>query len=503
MDTYQDQISLLHELAMMLEATPNVGQALNRALELMAAHLGMMRGAITVVSPTDRKIRISAAFGLKPGQMRLGEYSPGEGVTGKVIATGKAMCILDVAKEPLFLNRTRSRDLNREAISFICVPISLSGDTVGALSVDQLLVKGENLDAELRLLRIIAAMLAPAAYDGQVRITQNQEKEQRPQGFIGNSEAIRKAYAQIAQVAPSQLAVLLQGESGTGKELAAKAIHAASACNKGPFISLNCAALPENLVESELFGHERGAFTGASQMRKGRFELADGGTIFLDEAGELSLPVQAKLLRVLQEHTFERVGGMETLRANVRVIAASNRNMEQMVADGSFRRDLYYRLNVFPIWLPPLRDRIEDIPVLAWHFIKREADAVGRRRPRMSLAAMDLLQRYAWPGNIRELQNVMERAVLLLGQGHLILPMHLPEYIRKHDSCENCEAKPTHPLKSKLEDMERTDIEAALEASQGYIGKAAHALGVTERVLGLRLARYGIDYKEFRKKHRE
>lgn len=500
MNTFQNQLALLHELALMLGGTRDVEKALNQALGLMASHLGMMRGTVTVVSPSDRKIRISAAYGLKPAQVRLGEYLPGEGVTGRVIETGEAMCISDVAKEPLFLNRTRSRDLARETISFICAPITLGGEVVGALSVDQLLADADNLEAELQLLRIIAAMLAPAAFDGQDKLSRGGASALKPQGFTGDSAIMHQVYAQIAQVAPSPLTVLLQGESGTGKELAAKAIHEASGSREGPFISLNCAALPENLVESELFGHERGAFTGASQTRKGRFELADGGTLFLDEVGELSLPVQAKLLRVLQEHTFERVGGMHTLKASARVICATNRDLEQMVADGTFRRDLFYRLNVFPICLPPLRERLEDIPPLAEHFLRRQRLDEGAK-PRLSMAAMDILQRHSWPGNIRELQNVMERAVLLLGRGHLILPSHLPESLRNLAVSAPLESGARNgDLKEKMAELEKSDIIAAMEASLGHIGNAARALGMTERVLSLRLSRYGLNYKTFRKK---
>ncbi len=506
MTTCQDQISLLHELALMLENASGVEEILNRALALMATRLGMMRGAITLVDPSDKKIRIRAAYGLKAAEMRRGEYLPGEGVTGKVIESGKAMCISDVAREPLFLNRTRSRNLDREAVSFICVPIRLDGETVGALSADKLLADAPNLENELRLLQIIATMLAPAALDGQTGLPQSGSQDTRQHGFVGYSECMRQVYAQIAQVAPTQANVFLQGESGTGKELAARAIHEASGRQSGPFISLNCAALPENLIESELFGHERGAFTGASQTRKGRFELANGGTLFLDEVGELSLLVQAKLLRVLQEHAFERLGGMHTLHVDVRVIAATNRNLEKMVETGTFRRDLFYRLNVFPIYLPPLRERLEDLPSLADHFLRREARLAERKRPHLSLAAMDMLQRYQWPGNIRELQNAMARAVILLGSGNVVLPAHLPEALRgtgqTHQGSAENHWQATGNLKNKMEEVEKASIEAALETSMGHIGKAALALGMTERVLSLRMNRYGLNYRHFRRKQK-
>lgn len=497
------QLHLLLELAQVMNAVSDVGQALDKALKLMAAHLDMVRGAITLVSPQTGEIRTEAAYGLKPAECRRGRYGRGEGITGRVIESGLPMYISNVSEEPLFLNRTRSRNLKKEGISFICVPIRLNDQVVGALSVDRVRTDAATLEDEVHLLLIIATLLGHAALETQGHMDEETRSSLRPKGFVGNSENMQKVYAQIAQVAPSTTTVFLQGESGTGKELAARAIHAASARANQPFISLNCAALPENLIESELFGHERGAFTGASTTRKGRFELADGGTLFLDEVGELSLATQAKLLRVLQERSFERLGGMETLHVDVRFITATNRNLEEMVAEGSFRRDLFYRLNVFPIFLPPLRFRPEDILPLASHFITRFAVANGRKNARLSLAVMDMLQRYAWPGNIRELENVMERAVLLMGRENLVLPQHLPPALHSsHEQTVGTEhaVRPglAGSLQERLDELERACIVEALESSQGKIGKAAASLGLTERIMALRLKKYHISYKSFR-----
>lgn len=295
-----------------------------------------------------------------------------------------------------------------------------------------------------------------------------------------------------------------RGNRARANELAARAIHTASTRANKPFISLNCAALPENLIESELFGHERGAFTGANATRKGRFELANSGTLFLDEVGELSLMTQAKLLRVLQERAFERLGGMETHYVDVRFITATNRDLERMVAEETFRRDLFYRLNVFPINLPPLRQRPEDILPLANHFIKKYGHANGRDNVRLSLAVMDMLQRYAWPGNIRELENVMERAVLLLGREGLILPQHLPPALHGEHGAPGGKlpgaARPVFSgsLQDQLNELERASIVEALECSQGQMGRAAASLGLTERIMALRMKKYGITYKAFR-----
>ncbi|WP_206214219.1 sigma 54-interacting transcriptional regulator [Desulfovibrio sp. ZJ369] len=501
----ESQLTLLLELVQVMNTVTDVASVLDKALALIAEHLHMMRGAITLVSPRTGEIRIESSYGLKPAERRRGHYVRGEGITGRVIESGRPMYITHVSREPLFLNRTRSRDLSKEDISFICVPIRLNGQVVGALSVDRLLADTATLEDDVRLLLIIASLLGHTALETQGRMSEEGRPSLRPKGFVGSSEIMQKVYAQIAQVASSATTVFLQGESGTGKELAARAIHASGPRAARPFISLNCAALPENLIESELFGHERGAFTGANAMRKGRFELADGGTLFLDEVGELSLMTQAKLLRVLQERSFERLGGMETKHVDVRIITATNRNLEEMVEQGGFRRDLFYRLNVFPIFLPPLRRRPEDILPLADHFIRRYAQAGDRKNARLSLAVMDMLQRYAWPGNIRELENVMERAVLLVGREGLILPQHLPPGLHSvqcagRQGGSACCALPgiSGGLQERLDELERACIVEALEWSRGRMGKAAARLGLTERIMALRLKKYGLDYKDFR-----
>lgn len=310
-------------------------------------------------------------------------------------------------------------------------------------------------------------------------------------GFIGQSRALRNACEQIAIVAPSHTTVLLQGESGAGKELAARAIHLNSAVKNGPFISVNCAALPESLIESELFGHERGAFTGATQMHRGRFERANGGTLFLDEIGELSPAIQAKLLRALQERSFERLGAMTTVSFDARIIAATNRDLAQMVENGSFRRDLFYRLNVFVIRMPPLRERPEDILPLASHFLNRHLNGI-----QFSKEAIEFLQAHDWPGNARELENAMERAALLLGKGTVLLPEHLPAEVVPQPRAP---VQDGLKIAKKIARMERADIISALGASAGRLNKAAAMLGLSERQLGYRLRKYGISFKDFRK----
>jgi Nif-specific regulatory protein len=307
--------------------------------------------------------------------------------------------------------------------------------------------------------------------------------------MVGASGPMRQLYEEMARVAGTNTTVLIRGESGTGKELIAQAIHYHSPRAKKPLIKVNCAALPETLVESELFGHEKGAFTGAQARKKGRFELAHGGTIFLDEIGELSPAIQVKLLRVLQEREFERLGGTEPVPTDVRVIAATNRDLEKALADGGFREDLYYRLNVFPIFIPPLRERKSDVLPLADHFAEKYAREHGKSIKRISTTAIDMLATYHWPGNVRELENTIERAVLM-ADGEVIHGHHLPPTLQ---TAEATGTVVSTSLGGAVEAFERGLIEDALKTSRGNRAKAARLLSTTERVISYKVRKYGID----------
>ena len=310
--------------------------------------------------------------------------------------------------------------------------------------------------------------------------------------ILGRAPAFQEALTRAAKVAPTETTVLLTGESGTGKELVARAIHQASPRAEGPFVAINCAALPETLVDSELFGHEKGAFTGADKQKPGRFELAAGGTLFLDEVAELPPSVQAKLLRVLQEHEFQRVGGTATLRADVRLITATNRDPARAVEEGKFREDLYYRLNVFSVHLPPLRERGEDILLLANHFVRQLGARIGRGEPGLSREAQELLRSYPWPGNIRELANAVERA-LILAEGGLLTAAHFGLDAGRHRRLEGASGRTSEPSSPEaLVDMERRAIRAALEHTRGNKTQAAALLGITRTQLHTRLKRFGI-----------
>lgn len=486
-------LDILHEVAGIIES--GSGDRLNEILRIIARRLRLARCAISAVDPRDGKIRICAAFGLTAAQIARGEYRRGEGITGRVIARGEAEYVEDIAREPLFLNRTGSRK-NTEKVAFICVPILCEGAVKGSLWLDQAPQAEDEIENLLKFFQILATLIGPLLHVKNAPFSEASVKNLGE--FIGNSAAMKRIYAQIIQVAPSHLSVLLEGESGTGKELAARAIHRGSPASDGPFIAVNCAALPDNLIESELFGHEKGAFTSAIRIQKGKFELAHKGTLFLDEIGELGQSAQAKLLRALQEHAIERVGGSRLIPVNVRIIAATNRNLSEMVRNGLFREDLYYRLQVFPISLPPLRERIEDIEPLARHFLEEGARLSGEKALQISSRAMAMLKAYKWPGNVRQLMNVLERASLLAA-GEDISSLHLPDYLDAGADKESQERQEMD-LKSKIESLEKSAIQAELEKSGGHIGIAAQNLGVTERIFSLRLRRYGIDYREYRKK---
>ncbi len=470
--------------------------------------MGMMRGTITLLNRQSGEIMIETAHGLSEVQKERGRYRPGEGITGQVVKTGKPAIVPHISDEPMFLDRTGARKrLQKTDISFICVPIKIGNEVIGALSADRLFEEGVSFEEDVRLLSIIASMIAQAvrlrqeAQEERQRLLEENARLQselrekfRPSNIVGNSKVMRAVYDLISQVSPSEATVLVRGESGTGKELVAHAIHYNSPRADKPFVKVNCGALPESVVESELFGHERGAFTGAIATRKGRFELAHAGTIFLDEIGDLSPTTQIKLLRVLQEKEFERVGGSTTLKIDVRIIAATNRDLETLIAESLFRSDLYYRLNVFPIHVPPLRERKTDIPLLADYFIEKYSRANDKPVLRIATPAIDMLMSYHWPGNVRELENCIERAVLL-SSDQVIHSHHLPPTLQTAEASGTAHFG---TLDSTLTTVERDLIVDALKAAGGNKAKAARALGLTERIMGLRVRKYGIDPTRFR-----
>ncbi len=499
------KLSALLDVSQALGSTLDIREAVEKVLEILDRELGMRRGAIALVRSSG-ELAIRYAHGLSEGEKQRGRYQMNEGVTGKVVSSGKPVVVPQVSKEPLFLNRTRKRSAGQEE-SFICVPIKDRRKTIGALSIIYPFRLNRNFEDSLKVLTIIASMISQSLrlaqmveeekaqlVDENALLKRELQEKYEFRNIVGTGKEMREVYEQIAQVASTATTVLIRGESGTGKELVAHAIHYHSPRSARPFVKVNCAALPESLIESELFGHEKGAFTGAVARKRGRFELAEGGTLFLDEIGDLSPALQVKLLRVLQEREFERVGGTETIRVNVRVIAATNVDLEQAVSDGRFRSDLYYRLNVFSIFLPSLRERKTDILLLADHFLDKYAKQNGKRIKRISTPAIDMLMSYHWPGNVRELENVIERATLVC-EGNVIHGYHLPPTLQ---TAEGSGTVTKMSLENAVESFEKDMIQDALKTARGNRARAARMLDTTERILGYKVKKYGIDNRRFK-----
>ena len=392
--------------------------------------------------------------------------------------------------------------------TLVSTPLKISGRVVGAVFLAFEDPDDASDEDALKIIEIAASMIARTLRieksereESQKLLEENTHLKQELKekydfsNLIGNSSPMRQVCDQVEQVARSNATVLLRGESGTGKEMIAHAIHYNSLRSKRPFVKVNCAALPDSLIEAELFGHEKGAFTGADRMKKGRFELADGGTLFLDEIGDLPPQTQIKLLRVLQEREFERLGGTETLSTNIRLITATNRNLEELIAAGSFREDLFYRLNVFTIFLPPLRDRKSDILLLSEHFLEKYEGEHNKRIRRISTPAIDMLTAYHFPGNVRELENAIERAVIVC-DSNVIHGRHLPPTLQ---TAEVSGTETNVTLASAVAAFESDMIQDALKSSGGNIAKAAKMLDTTERILGYKIKKYGIDTIRFRR----
>lgn len=506
-----NELRLLFEVCQALEGSTDLARRLEAVLGLMARHTGMMCGAIFLTEGRNNLVRCEAAHGPPTANTAPSSHPLCETAARMALESGAPTVVPLAGPPPFALHKAALRGQYKEDIAFICVPVGMDGQHFGALVVDRLFADSVSLEEDVRLLQVLASLIVQAlkarvefdelhsaVVEENRRLQALLHERFHPGGIVGNSAALRAVFNELTQVANSNATVLIRGESGTGKELVAGTIHANSPRSGRPFVRVNCAALPEGLVESELFGHERGAFTGATGMRKGRFELAHGGTLFLDEVGDLTPLTQAKLLRALQEKEFERVGGTETRRVDVRLIAATNRDLEQMVAQGSFRRDLYYRLSVFPIMLPPLRERRDDIMLLANHFAEQYAEENHRHILRISSGATMLLTSYAWPGNIRELENVMERAVLLCGTTGVIEALHLPPALQDPDHIPEQGLEESGSLDAALAALERRLIVETLQEERGNMAKAAARLGITERIMGLRMKKYGLQFRAFR-----
>jgi Nif-specific regulatory protein len=500
-------LDTLFETGSALASTVSARAAFHRVLEILQRHFGMVRGTVTVLDEKSGEIRVEASLGLNEGG-KVAHYRLGEGITGRVVESGKPIVVPQVSREPMFLNRAGQRkDLHKQEITFICVPIFLSNRPIGALGVDLRFNGDRDYDADLKCLHVVATMMAQSVkadhlmdderrrlVDENTHLLGELKERYDFSNIIGTGGPMKQVYEQVVQVARTNTTVLVRGESGTGKELIAHAIHYNSARAKRPFVKVSCAALPESLIESELFGYEKGAFTGAHARRKGRFELAEGGTLFLDEVGDIPPSTQVKLLRVLQEREFERVGGTETIRANVRLITATNKDLERAITQNQFREDLYYRLNVFTIFVPPLRDRKSDLLLLSDHFLQKYSTEHQKDIRRISTPAIDMLTSYHWPGNVRELENVIERAVLVCDAG-VIHGHHLPPTLQ---TAQASGTMTRLSLSESISAYEKDLVQDALKSTRGNCAKAARMLNTTERILNYKVRKYAIDSDRFK-----
>jgi Nif-specific regulatory protein len=498
------KLTTLLQISQALSGTLDLKAALHEVLETLGRHHDAVRSVVVLLSKETREPTVEAAVGPgRPVQM-LG----GDGILGKVIESGKHVVVPRMSAEPAVAQQILGRaEPAGDEHSFFAVPITIDRQAVGALGVTVKFLPDRNYDRSAKFFSVVTSVIAQAvkvqrlvAAQHRRLVTENARlKQELREGYdfaaiIGNSGPMQRVYEAVAQVARTNTTVLIRGESGTGKELIAQAIHYNSLRAKRPFIKVSCSALPETLIESELFGHEKGAFTGAQDRKRGRFELAQGGTLFLDEIGEVQPATQVKLLRVLQEREIDRLGGTEPVKVNVRLIAATNKNIEQAIVQGTFREDLFYRLNVFAIFIPPLRERKPDVLLLADHFLERFASEHGKDIRRISTPAIDMLTAYHWPGNVRELQNVIERAVLVC-DGHVVHAHHLPPTLQ---TAEASGTGMSISLEEAMNAYERDLLQDSLKSARGNRAKAARLLRTTDRIFNYKVRNLGIDWKRFK-----
>jgi Nif-specific regulatory protein len=493
------QLAALHEINRALTATGNLRAGIRRALEVIEREHDIARAAVVLIDD-KAELRVEALHG---GPRRL--PCPAEPITRHVLETGRPVVVPQMSREPMLAEA--AVESGRGESTFVCVPIVLKSAAAGAIAAILPFRSDRDYDALTAWLQVVASMIAQGIHvcrlvdaERQRLLEENHHlREELRERYdfshiVGNSGPMRLVYEQITQVAGTNTTVLIRGESGTGKELIAHAIHYNSPRTSKPFIKVSCAALPDALIESELFGYEKGAFTGAQARKKGRFELAEGGTLFLDEIGDLPPATQVKLLRVLQEREFERLGGVDPVRVNVRLIAATNKDLEKAIAAGAFREDLHYRLNVFTIFVPPLRDRKPDLLQLADHFLEKYAGEHRKPIKRISTPAIDMLMAYHWPGNVRELQNVIERAVLVC-DANVIHGHHLPPTLQ---TAEASGTVTEVALADAVEAYEKDLVLDALKTAKGNCTKAARLLHSTERIISYKVRKYRIDCSRFR-----
>ena len=500
------RLTTLLEISQALSGVLNLKGALHSVLTILERRHDVMGAAVALVDDRSRRLHVEASSGTRLSGPRARERAV-EDVAARVLETGKPVVVPRASQEPALARAHGSRP-DRGERTFLAVPIPIGRRPAGVLEIVLRYRQERPYERSQEFYRLVASMIGQAVKSTRLAEAERHRLAEENahlrselhdrhafRHIVGNSAPIQQVYEQVTQVSRSNTTVLIRGESGTGKEMIAHAIHYNSPRAKKPFVKVSCAALPESLIESELFGYERGAFTGAHGTRKGRFELAEGGTLFLDEIGDLNTSTQVKLLRVLQEREIERLGATASIRINVRLIAATHQPLETLLDDGRFRPDLYYRLAVFTIFAPPLRERKPDVMLLADHFLGKHAREHGKRIRRVATAAIDMLTSYHWPGNVRELENTIERAVVVC-DGSVIHAHHLPPALQ---TAEASGTVPTLSLRESVEAYERDLLQDALKSTRGNCARAARLLDTTERILTYKVRKYRIDPARFRR----
>jgi Nif-specific regulatory protein len=503
LDLLRAELETLYQVSRVLSHSLNFKQTLDGVLNALHEGVGLDRGMVSLIDAATGELQVSLVYGVSDTVTEEVSYLPGEGVVGTILKTGNSIMVDCIMDEPRFLSRM---GIYNPQGAFVGVPIRIGKKVVGVLAAQPAAGMAHRLDEYRHFLEMVANLIGQSVRLSQEVAQEKQELAEERDGLrrtvraqygfdniIGHTQAMRRIFEQVRLVAKWNTTVLIRGETGTGKELIANAIHYNSPRARGSFVKLNCAALPETLLESELFGHEKGAFTGAVAQRKGRFEQAEGGTVFLDEIGEISASFQAKLLRVLQEGELERVGGTKTIKVDVRVVAATHRDLESEVEKGRFREDLYYRLNVMPLTLPPLRERMEDIPDIARFLVDKVSQQQGRTLG-LTEAALRVLMHHDWPGNVRELENCLERASVMTEGDTIdrdaILLTGIDEKISaSRGPVQNVDLDDPH-----LDERER--VIAALEQAGWVQAKAARLLDMTPRQIAYRIQTLNIKVKQ-------
>jgi Nif-specific regulatory protein len=510
----QIELTMIYEVGKILCSSLSLDKSLHQLLEVIASHLNINSGMISLAQESGI-FRTISSIGLSSAEVQHAVFKKGEGITGKIYQHGIPIVIPDISDEPLFLNKTGAlRHIETEKIAFVGVPIKVGSHCIGVFSMQ--FKKAETFagfQSTLRLLSMVARLIGQSW-----QLNENVSKERHQllleksllqkalnkkfslDSIIGESQLMQEVFSQVHLSAGTSNTILLRGESGTGKEQIARAIHALSPRKSAPFIKTNCGALSENLLESELFGHEKGAFTGATHERAGRFEQADGGTLFLDEIGDISPSFQVKLLRVLQEREFERVGGNKTIKINVRIICATHRNLEEEVKQGRFRADLYYRINVISIHLPPLRERKEDIPLLTAHILNHH-NQTNATNIQLTERAIQVLMQCQWPGNVRELENCIARSCTL-SRSQLIdaeaIPCQSGQCMSASLWKKQAQTTAAEGANLPLEILSERDRLINMMEKNGWVqAKAARALNLTPRQVAYALKKHRITIKKF------